>query len=615
MKQYGGGMASVLAPAPAPAESLQVDYYTRWAIYRDSIRRVSVSGDLRRSPRFFLPVGDSASATGEEEGAYCWSSASSASFDTSARGSSVSLSSDGDLCFSGWGAAGPDGDDELRAIARQMVRDGYTKRLIRGFSAGGSSSEVHYVGLGPDLGSQELLVLGSWFSELDVEWVLHTRQQGDSRMQLHLELEDGCASLQDLMGRWIKALKTMVQVFHITHLDLRAKTKPAAARVGNGIRHFMLLATGKMVEREQELALAQSQFTRFAEVSLLRMLDFVEALVDAALNDDHAAETTLPGMFQVYTCVVDDSPAVLAMFDEAPSTTSTTMFDAMNGVYARKRDKLSDAIRRMMEKVKASFLRDSCYWRVSLAEAGGVHKATTLMMNYVMLLSQNEGALSFVLHDSGASGSVLDLFRDLISCWEKQLERAADLISDPGLRYVFLMNNCSFISKKLSSLLLPPWTLMEDYKIERPRERDYRKRLPPMQDYVNQADPNLRAKIETDSNMDGLVHIQSFIEAYLDVSWEPVMSCLNHGKPHGFLRGGGTTCKFESEFWRTYDTQKLWKVPNPELRKRLRKAIIEKVISGYSKYLAERTAKGKSTSQPNNTPHELEQALKELFEG
>ncbi|CAL5044491.1 unnamed protein product [Urochloa decumbens] len=537
MKPYGGGTASVLAPVPAPAESLQVEYYTRWAIYRDSIRRVSVSSDLRRSPRFFLPTGDSASATGEEEGAYCWSSASSASFDTSARCSSVSLSSDGDLCFSGWCAAGPDGDDELRAIARQMVRDGYTKRLIRGFSAGGgssSSSAVHYEGLSPDPGSKELLLLGSWFSELDVEWALHIQTGQGDRMQLHLK--DGCASLQDLMGRWIKALKTMVQ-------------------------------------REQEVALAHSQFTRFAEVSVLRMLHFVEALADAALNDDHAAET-LPGMLQVYTCVMDDSPTVLALFNEASSTTSTSM----DGVFARKRDKLSDAIRSMMEKVRASFLRDSC-WPESLAGGGGVR----------------------------ASGSVLGLIRDLISCLEKQLERAANLISDPGLRYIFLMNNCSFVSKKLSSLLLPTWTLMEDYKIERPRKRDYRERLPPMQDYVNQADSNLQAKIETDSNLDGLVHIQSFIEAYLDVSWDPVMSCLNHAIPHGFLRGGGALSKFESEFWRTYDTQKLWKVPNPELRKRLRKAIIEKVISGYSKYLADQTAKRKNSSQPNNTPHELEQ--------
>jgi len=35
----------------------------------------------------------------------------------------------------------------------------------------------------------------------------------------------------------------------------------------------------------------------------------------------------------------------------------------------------------------------------------------------------------------------------------------------------------------------------------------------------------------------------------------------------------------------------------------------------YSKYLAERTAKGKSNSPPKNTTLELEELLEELFEG
>ncbi|XP_012700639.1 exocyst complex component EXO70B1 [Setaria italica] len=610
MMQFSGGTASVLPPR-APG-SLEPDYSTR-SIYRDSIRRVSVSSGLCTSARFFLPTGgDTASSAGE--GAYCWSSASSASWDASAGWSSVSqsFSSDGDLCFSDWGAADPDGDDELRAIARQMVHDGCMKGLIRGFSAGrsSSSSSAHYGCLGPDSSAsrEELLLLGSWFSELDVEWVLPTGQGDRTQLQLHLHLEDGCASIQDLTERWIKALKTMVQVLRITQLDLRAKKKPAA---GNGIWHFMLLATGKTAEHEQEVA----QFTRFAEVSLLRMLDFVDAVADAALNDDHSPET-LPGMLQVYTCVVDDSPTVLSLFDEASSTTSTStstsMFEAMNDVFLRKRNKLSDAIRSMIEKVTVSFLRDRCIWTASLEEAGGVHKTTMLMMNYVMFLSRIEGALSFGLHDSSP---VVNLIKDVISCLEKQLERTSNLISDPGLRYLYLMNNYSFISKKVSSLLLPPWTLMEDYKIEKPRKRDSVRRLPPMEDYVNQPDPNLRAKIETDSNLDGLVKTQSFIEAYLDASWEPVMSCLNHAIPHGFLRCGRALDKFESEFQRTYAMQKHWKVPNPELRKRLRKAIIEKVIPGYSKHLAEQTAKWKSIRQPKNTPLELEQLLEELFEG
>jgi hypothetical protein len=165
--------------------------------------------------------------------------------------------------FSGcWEAEDPDAVMELRAIAQQMVHDGYMQGLIRAFGAGRSSS-AHRRGLaGPGL---EESLLESWFSELDVEWVLRIGE-GD---RVHLDLEDGCASLLDMMERWIKALKTMVQVLCITQQEIRAKGPTVA--VGGGVRkaieHIMLLATGKiMAEREQEVA----QFVRLAEDASLR---------------------------------------------------------------------------------------------------------------------------------------------------------------------------------------------------------------------------------------------------------------------------------------------------------------------------------------------------------
>ncbi|XP_062228103.1 exocyst complex component EXO70E2-like [Phragmites australis] len=600
MMQYGGGTSGMLL---APALGSVRFEYTPLSTYRDSIRRVAVSGGLCRSAQFLPPSRDTAAGEGSSYSGSSGSSASSPASDASARCSprSLSFSSDGDLSFSDWWVAAPDWVQELRAIALQMVHDGYMKDLIRAFGGGRSFGALR----APP---------GCWFRELDVEWVLHIGKQGDI-VQLQLQLEDGCASLQDLMERWIKALKTMVQVLCITQLELRAK-RPTVGGVKKSIQHFLLLATGKMAERDQEV----SQFTRFAEASILRMLAFVDAVAAAALND-HQAPETLPGMLQVYTCIVDDSPTVLALFKEA---SSTSMFDAMNAVFLQKRNKLSDAIWSMMEKVRASFLRDD-RWRVS-PEVGGVHKTTRLTMNYIMLLSRNEGALNFILQDLHRfemllskpdyySSSVLNLIKDMISCLEKQLEKTSNFISDPGLRYIFLMNNCSFIWQKVSSLLLPSWTPIEDYKIQTSRKRDSRERLTPMEDYVNQPDPNLAQQIETDSNMDGLVRIQSYIGAYLDASWEPVLSCLYHDIPHCFQRCGGVLAKFESEFERTYATQKLWKVPNPELRKRLRKAVIEKVISGYNKYLADRTERGKSNRPSTRTPHELEELLEELFEG
>jgi hypothetical protein len=49
----------------------------------------------------------------------------------------------------------------------------------------------------------------------------------------------------------------------------------------------------------------------------------------------------------------------------------------------------------------------------------------------------------------------------------------------------------------------------------------------------------------------------------------------------------------------------------------LRKAITEKVISGYNQYLTQRSARGKSNRSPAmmSTSLELEELIEELFEG
>jgi hypothetical protein len=68
--------------------------------------------------------------------------------------------------------------------------------------------------------------------------------------------------------------------------------------------------------------------------------------------------------------------------------------------------------------------------------------------------------------------------------------------------------------------------------------------------------------------------------------------------------------KFESEFQKTYSAQKLWKVPDPELRKTLRRAITKKINSGYTKYIEDN-----NVTTLKFTPQNLEEMLQELFEG
>ncbi|CAD6338266.1 unnamed protein product [Miscanthus lutarioriparius] len=76
--------------------------------------------------------------------------------------------------------------------------------------------------------------------------------------------------------------------------------------------------------------------------------------------------------------------------------------------------------------------------------------------------------------------------------------------------------------------------------------------------------------------------IDNYVQTYLQVSWEP----------------------------KTYNGQKFWKVSDPKLRRRLRVAIIEKVVSSFTKYL-----EYNDISPSRITPHDLMDMLQELFEG
>lgn len=106
--------------------------------------------------------------------------------------------------------------------------------------------------------------------------------------------------------------------------------------------------------------------------------------------------------------------------------------------------------------------------------------------------------------------------------------------------------------------------------------------------------------------------INYYINRYLHVSWEPVLKCLQD--PATLLLHYiyfSPIPKFEPKFQKTYSTQKLWKVPDPEMRRRLRKAIIDKVIPVFTQFLEDNDI----ATPPGFTPMKVEKMLGELFEG
>jgi hypothetical protein len=168
------------------------------------------------------------------------------------------------------------------------------------------------------------------------------------------------------------------------------------------------------------------------------------------------------------------------------------------------------------------------------------------------------------------------MIMEIMSYLEGKLVKMSESLPDHGLRFLFLINNSDFI-----------WQNLQDRMT---------------------AFSSLQVYVATLFDK-----VKAYMESYLQVSWAPLLSCLfNHkrlclfGKNYSPL----PLSKFESEFQKMYTTQKLWKVPNPEVRKRLRKAITEEIVSGYTTYIEDN-----NVTNPKFTPHNLKEMLQELFEG
>jgi len=152
----------------------------------------------------------------------------------------------------------------------------------------------------------------------------------------------------------------------------------------------------------------------------------------------------------------------------------------------------------------------------------------------------------------------------------EKLANKSEAFPDQGLRFLFLLNNSSYIVDQLCVLDFPQY---------------YRE--------------DLGGKVE------------GYMKRYIRVSWAPVLSCLINPTPTCFGKNHSPLPKFESEFQKIYTTQKLWKVPHPELRIRLRKAIIDEVIPCYTRCLAD----DYGNAPPKFSPSNLQEMLQELFEG
>ena len=188
-----------------------------------------------------------------------------------------------------------------------------------------------------------------------------------------------------------------------------------------------------------------------------------------------------------------------------------------------------------------------------------IHKVTLSVMAHITFLLENYSPVDPIVSEATMLGKYtphinigyippLDsMIIEMACCLQEKFFLISKTFLDQSLRFLFLLNNFNFICHSLHNTSTG-FSFLQVH-------------VAPLVEKV-----------------------EHYLESYLQVSWAPVLSCLFNPTLLCFGKNYSLLPKFQSEFQKMYTTQKLWKVPDPEMRKRLRKAITEKIISGYTKY-------------------------------
>ncbi|CAD6335351.1 unnamed protein product [Miscanthus lutarioriparius] len=407
-------------------------------------------------------------------------------------------------------------------------------------------------------------VVERWLKELGLGWVL-SHDDGASAWEEE-ELD------RDYAWTWIRALDQIAQTICFMRPHF-----PDCGSVGlPGICEEQ----GKIVPNQYHLA-------RFIQETMLKMLAFVDAVVawDPYTTEEFLSMdlvmlqpySKLINLLDVYDALSEASDKILMMFNSPTSVEVQRIENEMAILLSAYKSKLGEAIRSIMEKIRTKLLEDGDTSSTSLNPQGSsdIHKATRSVMTYIRFLWFNYSSVDAAISGKCVSHieNVLPLDNmiiEMVSCLLEKLANISESFPDQGIRFLFLLNNSYFLLNSQSS-----------YRLQRPW-------------------------LPVDLND----QIEDYMERYLQVSWAPLLSFLFNTTPLCLGKNYSPLSKFESEFQKMYTTQKHWKVSDPELRRRLREVITDKIIPGYTEYIEDN-----KVTNPKFSPQELKAMLQELFEG
>uniref|UniRef100_A0A0E0L1Q9 Exocyst subunit Exo70 family protein n=1 Tax=Oryza punctata TaxID=4537 RepID=A0A0E0L1Q9_ORYPU len=411
-----------------------------------------------------------------------------------------------------------------------------------------------------EFGRAPVSALERWFSELDVGWVLRSA----------LEKEKSELALDLAVQRWTRGFTVMAEALSATQRYLQEEGSTV-----EGPAVFMELpTTAGQVDRDD------LRLVRFVEATICKMLAFANSLV-AVADKTWNPMNKFSGLMNVRSCISHVSEIIMLSLKKETlwlpdSDEMKGLLNKTSNIFSTTNDNLGQAIQRMTNDAQAvtPVLSGMRSWE-TLPQSAEIHNATHLIMGYARLFWGHIDELNSILGQSWPHRILkCDIIEQMISNLIDHLEKKSESFSDPSLRYLFLLNNSYSIQYQY--LAITGYSLPSDSKI-------------------------------------GIKYCY-YRNCYLNVSWDTVLSCLHIKMPTLWFSKTSHLARFKSEFQRTCRHQKLWKVPNPELRKSLRKAIIDKVTTGptgYKTYLEAHPEQEKCGSNQQD----MEDMVNELFEG
>ncbi|KAJ1260823.1 hypothetical protein BS78_10G261800 [Paspalum vaginatum] len=464
-----------------------------------------------------------------------------------------------------------DGELDLKtAMEEEKIK--YIKTLVHEFSrrapapaAKHSSITNNVVGVG------DMSVPERWLKELGVGWVLGHLADGD----------DGASTTRSAGGSgklimlnkhetfdvrsWIRALAEIVETIGFT-----TSLFPADRRV-------LLSIVSEEEQDDVPPGAGQLEFAEFFQETMSAVLAFVDLIAGEQAIVLSNGVQAYENLLAVHSALSWALPQIRLSSYSPPLAQVQRIQGDMVSLLSSKQAMVGAAVWSKMEEIRSRIVEPLEEDTTTRGGGGdppsasgglsGIHEVTHTVASYIRFLRANYLAAAPIVSQATILGSYVPRFRasvlpplesmilEIVSSLEEKLAIKSRAFSDQSLGFLFLLNNSHFIWHLQD--VQPIWSVLLD--------------VTALNDMV------AITKAQTEA-------VTRRVDGYMKIS--------------------------TTEFHKTYTTQKLWKVPDPELRERLRRAIIEELVPAYTKYIKDNNA----TTQ-RFSPQEIQEMLQEMFEG